>query len=66
MPSYTLKFEFFGRRMQTTITAPDEAQARQKLAERISIHSVEKLPPPKSEFDDLTNEMLDVLGLKRK
>ena len=45
MNQYKIYFEFFGRKMKTTITAKNESEAKQILARKIIFHKVEKKEP---------------------
>ena len=40
MPTYEIKFEFFGKKMKTKINANSAKEAENKLRDRISIKSV--------------------------
>jgi hypothetical protein len=52
MKEYTIWFEFFGRRMKTTVKAGSEAEARVQIRERIVFHKVEKTEN-KTTLDDI-------------
>jgi hypothetical protein len=55
MKSYTIWFEFFGKKMKTTVLAQNQKEAREKLWNKIIVHQV------RPSDDDFINEFFDLL-----
>ena len=51
MNEYEVKFEFYGRKLKTTIWAKSEAEAEYLIRGKIKFHSIERVS--KSPHDDL-------------
>jgi hypothetical protein len=64
MPKYNVKFEFYGRTMQTTIEAESQYEARRLVRNRVNIHAIDevKQEPPKSEFGDIIEKFMKGFG----
>lgn len=56
MKQYTIYFELFGKKMKTTIEAISEAEAKNKLKEKIIFHKIE-------EYDAL-DFLKNIFGMK--
>ena len=63
---YKIKFEFFGKKMQTTIQASSKDEAIEKLKDRIDIHSVdiEPINPNQFEQQDFFDNLKNIMGIK--
>ncbi len=59
---YTVYFEFYGRKMKTTVTAKHEIEAKQKVHERLIFHSVNEIEENKNVMDFFT----DIFGIGKK
>lgn len=56
MPTYEIKFKFFGKKMKTKINANSSKEAENKLRDRIHIESVNMTDAPNGDdFLDLVN-----------
>jgi hypothetical protein len=55
MKSYTIWFEFFGKKMKTTVLAQNQKEAREKLRDKIIIHQV------RPSDDDFVKDFFDLL-----
>jgi hypothetical protein len=55
MKSYTIWFEFFGKKMKTTVVAQNQKEAREKLRDKIIVHQV------RPSDDDFVKDFFDVL-----
>jgi hypothetical protein len=55
MKSYTIWFEFFGKKMKTTVLAQNQKEAREKLLNKIIIHQV------RPSDDDFVKDFFDLL-----
>jgi len=50
MPHYNIKFEIYGKKMQTTIEADSMAEAEAKLRGKIIIHETKRVRDNSDEF----------------
>jgi hypothetical protein len=46
MKKYTVKFEIFGKKMQTIIEAENQFRADIKLRERLKVYSIDEIKGP--------------------
>ena len=46
MKKYTVKFEIFGKKMQTTIEAENQFRADIKIRERLKVYSIVEVTDP--------------------
>ena len=46
MKKYTVKFEIFGKKMQTIIEAENQFRADIKLRERLKVYSIDEIKEP--------------------
>lgn len=67
MKTYTLYFEFFGRKMKTTVSAESCQEAKDQVADRLNFISIyEDLPPHPERKPAEGNSIFDFLkGLKK-
>lgn len=57
MTEFKIYFEMFGHKMQTTIQADSESEARIKLQSKIIIHQIVEKKPT---YDDLEKDVLEM------
>lgn len=66
---YKVWFEIYGKRMQTTVEANNETDAKAMIKSKIIFYKVEKWEPLRSELKDLFNDkdlddICNALGIK--
>jgi hypothetical protein len=59
---YHLKFEFFGKLLQTTVTADNKHEAMQIVRERINFKEVKAVQP---ESDPAVDFLMGMFGMKK-
>jgi predicted SnoaL-like aldol condensation-catalyzing enzyme len=55
MPHYNIKFEIYGKKMQTTIEAESMAEAEKKLRDKIIIHENKRVDYGHDDIMDFLN-----------
>ena len=58
--TYTVVFEFFGKKMRTKVTAENEAEVRYLILGKVKFHSIEV---DKQSGDDVLNNLMDMFGM---
>ncbi len=62
--TYTLYFEFFGRKMKMRVNAESKLAAQQKVIDRISFHKIVEHDSTWNEAADIMNNLSDFLNKK--
>lgn len=58
MKKYTVKFEIFGKKMQTVIEAENQFRADMKLREKLRVHSIVEIPT-----DPMVDKLKSMFGM---
>jgi hypothetical protein len=58
MPHYNIKFEIYGKKMQTTIQADSMIEAERKLRSKIIIHETKQV---RDNSDDFVTDFFNML-----
>lgn len=64
MPTYKVKFQIYGKRMQTAVDAPTEEAAKKIVASKLQFDAVERIPPQSvNDLVDPLNDLLRKMGI---
>jgi hypothetical protein len=65
MKKYQILFEFYGRKMKTTVLAKSEKEANEQIEKRIIFHKVEEIKNDDL-FSDLLGDFKDIFNILGK
>jgi hypothetical protein len=66
MKNYTIYFEFYGKKMKTTIMAENEEKAKELVKSKIIFDKVEKSKDKFNQAIDMMDDMLNFIGRKKR
>jgi len=64
MKDYTLRFEFYGRKMSTKVRAYNIEDAKRQINDRLNFISIEDITEPNYSADDMLNNIKSLFGIK--
>ena len=66
MKNFVVYFEFYGRKMKTTVLSDTEENAKKVIKDKIIFHKIEKQKSQFNKKSDLFDSFMDILNGKNK
>ena len=65
MPRFDVYFEFYQRKMKTTVEAYSQSDAADKVRERVNILRIQQLDESTARMDKSVEDLMNMFGMKK-
>lgn len=66
MKNFVIYFEFYGRKMKTTVLSDTEENAKKEIINKIVFHKIEKEKSQFNKYSDFFDNFMDIISGKKK
>lgn len=66
MKNFVIYFEFYGRKIKTTVLSDNEENAKKVIINKINFHKIEKEDSQFNKYSDFFDNFMDIISGKKK